>query len=86
MLFETTENATCPLDAIHLDINYMKTIESLLLTRRDFPNPKAFTEKLAREGVKVVTIVDPGVKYQPKESNGRANPDCRWRGWTLLRI
>ncbi|MEP6741243.1 MAG: TIM-barrel domain-containing protein, partial [bacterium] len=26
---------------------------------------KAFTEKLARQGVKLIAIVDPGVKYQP---------------------
>ncbi len=58
-----------PLDAIHLDINYMKDYRVFTFDSKNFPNPKAFTEKLAREGVKVVTIVDPGVKYQPKESN-----------------
>src|SRR4030095_15784601 len=56
-----------PLDAIHLDINYMKAYRVFTFDSKNFPNPKALTEKLAREGVKVVTIVDPGVKYQPKE-------------------
>ena len=58
-----------PLDVIHLDINYMKDYRVFTFDSKNFPNPKAFTEKLAREGVKVVTIVDPGVKYQPNDSN-----------------
>src|SRR5260370_10483804 len=32
-----------------------------------YPNPKSFTAKLKQQGVRVVTIVDPGVKYQPPE-------------------
>jgi alpha-glucosidase len=30
-----------------------------------FPDPKAFTDRLRAQGVKVVTIVDPGIKVQP---------------------
>jgi alpha-glucosidase len=32
--------------------------------RNRFPDPKALSEKLARQGVKLITIVDPGVKHQ----------------------
>jgi alpha-glucosidase len=35
-----------------------------------FPDPKGLTDKLGRQGVKVVTIVDPGVKYQPTSGTG----------------
>jgi alpha-glucosidase len=57
-----------PLDVVHLDIDYMKRYRVFTFDSERFPDPKAFTEKLAQQGVKVVTIVDPGVKYQPQES------------------
>src|SRR5207244_565477 len=34
-----------------------------------FPDPAALTEKLGRQGVKIVAIVDPGVKYQLPSSS-----------------
>src|SRR5215216_449045 len=52
-----------PLDVIHLDIDYMHGYRVFTFDKERFPNPKALTEKLARQGVKVVTIVDPGVKH-----------------------
>ena len=57
-----------PLDVIHLDIDYMKNYRVFTFDGERFPDPKAFTRQLEQEGIKVVTIVDPGVKYQPKES------------------
>lgn len=54
-----------PLDVLHLDIDYMQSYRVFTWDRNRFPNPKALTEKLARQGVKLITIVDPGVKYQP---------------------
>ncbi|MFZ0064313.1 MAG: TIM-barrel domain-containing protein [Pyrinomonadaceae bacterium] len=54
-----------PLDVLHLDIDYMQGYRVFTWDRDRFPNPKALTEKLARQGVKVIAIVDPGVKYQP---------------------
>jgi alpha-glucosidase len=53
-----------PLDALHLDIHYMNGYRVFTWDTNRFPDPKKFTEDLRREGVKVVTIVDPGVKYQ----------------------
>jgi alpha-glucosidase len=52
-----------PLDVLHLDIDYMQGYRVFTWNTDRFPNPKAFTEKLKQQGVKVVTIVDPGVKY-----------------------
>jgi alpha-glucosidase len=54
-----------PLDVIHLDIDYMQAYRVFTWDRARFPNPKALSEKLGKQGVKIVTIVDPGVKHQP---------------------
>ena len=54
-----------PLDVIHLDIDYMLGYRVFTFDPSRFPNPKALTEKLGRQGIKLVTIVDPGVKHVP---------------------
>ena len=56
-----------PLDVIYLDIDYMRGYRVFTFDKERFPDPKGLTEKLGRQGVKVVTIVDPGIKHQPKE-------------------
>jgi alpha-glucosidase len=54
-----------PLDVIYLDIHYMNGYRVFTFDANRFPDPKGLTEKLAKQGVKTVVIVDPGVKYQP---------------------
>src|SRR5215813_615390 len=54
-----------PLDVVHLDIDYMQNYRVFTFDRKRFPNPKALADKLGSQGVKLVTIVDPGIKYQP---------------------
>ncbi|HVQ38941.1 MAG TPA: TIM-barrel domain-containing protein [Pyrinomonadaceae bacterium] len=54
-----------PLDVVHLDIDYMQGYRVFSWDTRRFPNPKALSEKLRKQGVRLVTIVDPGVKHQP---------------------
>jgi alpha-glucosidase len=54
-----------PLDVLYLDIDYMDGYRIFTWDRERFPDPTAFTKELAKQGVKVVTIVDPGIKYQP---------------------
>jgi len=54
-----------PLDVIHLDIDYMNGYRVFTFDTRRFPDPKAMTDKLGKQGVKVVAIVDPGIKHQP---------------------
>src|ERR1043166_7750421 len=51
-----------PLDVIHLDIDYMRGYRVFTFDADRFSNPKDLTDRLGRDGVKVVTIVDPGVK------------------------
>ncbi len=53
-----------PLDVVHLDIDYMQAYRVFTWNRERYPDPKALTDKLAAQGVKLITIVDPGVKYQ----------------------
>jgi len=59
-----------PLDVVHLDIDYMHGYRVFTFDKERFPDPKALTDKLGRQGVKLVTIVDPGVK-QPQDKNER---------------
>jgi alpha-glucosidase len=54
-----------PLDVLHLDIHYMDGYRDFTWDPKRFPDPAAFTGRLNGLGVKVVTIVDPGVKYEP---------------------
>ena len=56
-----------PLDVLYLDINYMNGYRVFTWDPEGFPDPSAFTAKLRKQGVKVVVIVDPGVKYEPPE-------------------
>src|SRR5262249_53268165 len=64
-----------PLDVLYLDIDYMNGYRVFTWDRLRYPDPKAFTDRLKKQGVKVVTIVDPGVKYQLPEpgSTGESN-------------
>ena len=54
-----------PLDVLYLDIHYMDGYRVFTWDPKRFPDPKGLTRRLQASGVKVVTIVDPGVKYQP---------------------
>ncbi len=60
-----------PLDVVHLDIDYMHGYRVFTFDKERFPDPKGLTARLRRQGVKVVTIVDPGVKHQPNEKGYR---------------
>jgi alpha-glucosidase len=66
-----------PLDVIHLDIDYMQAYRVFTWNTKRFPDPMAFTQRLAKQGVKVITIVDPGVKYQPSSNAAQANTTAK---------
>ena len=63
-----------PLDVMYLDIDYMRGYRVFTFDQQRFPNPKALTERLAQQGIKLITIVDPGVKHDPPG----ASPDGRY--------
>ena len=60
-----------PLDVLHLDIHFMNGFRPFTWDPQRFPDPKAFTDRLRAQGVKVVTIVDPGIKYQAAAQGAR---------------
>ena len=53
-----------PLEAIWLDIDYMDGYKVFTTSPHRFPSPAALSQELAADGVKVVTIIDPGVKKE----------------------
>jgi alpha-glucosidase len=55
-----------PCDVIHLDIDYMQGYRVFTWNQKRFPKPKELIAGLKADGFKVVTIVDPGVKYEPE--------------------
>ncbi|HEY0763383.1 MAG TPA: TIM-barrel domain-containing protein [Pyrinomonadaceae bacterium] len=59
-----------PLDVVHLDIDYMHGYRVFTFDKERFPDPKALTDRLGRQGIKLITIVDPGIK-QPPDKNER---------------
>ena len=52
-----------PLSAIYLDIDYMDGYKVFTLNKEKFPDLKSLSEKMGRNGVKLVAILDPGVKW-----------------------
>ncbi len=53
-----------PLDAVWLDIDYMDDYRIFTWNRTRFPDPAAVMARLAAQGVRVVTIIDPGLKEE----------------------
>jgi alpha-glucosidase len=54
-----------PCDVIHLDIDYMRGYRVFTWSPKRFPDPAKVIAALKQNGFKTVTIVDPGVKYEP---------------------
>jgi len=54
-----------PCDVLHLDIHHMDRYR-VFTFGKSFPQPRQLLSELARDGFKVVTIVDPGVKDDPR--------------------
>lgn len=54
-----------PCDSLWLDIDYMDGYRVFTWNEERFPDPRAMLEHLAADGFRLVTIIDPGVKYEP---------------------
>ena len=54
-----------PCDAIHLDIDYMNGYRVFTWNPQGFPDPQTMIDDLRRDGFRIVTIIDPGVKSDP---------------------
>lgn len=64
-LVDTFEEKQIPLDAVYLDIHYMNGYRVFTFDRDRFPDPKTMVGQLKNRGVRIVPIVDPGVKQDP---------------------
>ncbi len=51
-----------PCDAVHLDIDYMRGYRVFTVDKEKFPDIRGLTEDMGRIGMRLVTIIDPGVK------------------------
>lgn len=54
-----------PVDAIHLDIHYMDGYRVFTVDKTRFPDLAGLAKDLAAQGIRLVTICDPGVKRDP---------------------
>jgi alpha-glucosidase len=54
-----------PCDSIWLDIEYMDGYRVFTWDTDAFPDPAGMLDGLAAKGFRVITIIDPGVKYEP---------------------
>lgn len=88
-----------PISAIHLDIDYMDGYRVFTVDPERFPNLKKLTTDLDAEGIKTVTILDPGVKKDSdfdiycdglknnlyvKNPNGKPMFGVVWPGWSAF--
>ncbi len=61
-LVQNFRGADIPLDVLHFDIDYMRGYRDFTWHPERFPEPKTLLDDLRDEGVRAVTILDPGVK------------------------
>jgi alpha-glucosidase len=54
-----------PLDAVHLDIDHYDARQVFTVDRDNFPKLPLLAEELRRDGIRLVSIVDPAVKAEP---------------------
>ena len=88
-----------PLSAIHLDIDYMDGYRVFSVDRARFLSLSGLSQKLAGQGVRLVTIVDPGIKqdraydiyqqavkgnYLIRLPNGKPLAGLVWPGWSVF--
>jgi alpha-glucosidase len=55
-----------PCDVIHLDIHYMNQHKVFTWDENQFPFPRRMVDKLLEQGIRLVAIIDPGIKVESK--------------------
>ena len=88
-----------PLDAIHLDIHYMRGYRVFTVDEKRFPDLSNLTRDLGAQGVRLVAILDPGIKrdtgyplYQEalekdmlcRTKGGKVAVAPVWPGWCVF--
>lgn len=61
---ETFRKKNIPCDVIYLDIHYMDGYRCFTWDKERFPDPKKMVGDLAKDGFKMVVIIDPGIKNE----------------------
>ena len=64
---EGYRKAGLPLDYICMDIDYMDGYRDFTVDTTRFPDLKAFSQRMLSEGIRLVPIVDAGIKVDPGE-------------------
>lgn len=59
------EKAGIPLDYVCLDIDYMDRFIDFTVNKKRFPDLKSFSAAMKEKGVRLVPIIDAGVKIEP---------------------
>jgi alpha-glucosidase len=70
-LIKTFREKRLPLDVVHLDIDHMDGYRSFTFDPQRFPEPKRQFSEWHKIGVRVVTIIDPGLKF---DTSGHYQP------------
>ena len=55
-----------PVSAIHMDIDYMDGFRIFTFDRTRFPDIREMAANLKSKGIRLVTIIDPGIKWDPE--------------------
>ncbi|MGC9469901.1 MAG: TIM-barrel domain-containing protein, partial [Anaerolineae bacterium] len=70
-----------PCDAIHLDIDYMDGYRCFTWDSESFPRPSEMAKDLKKQGIKLIGIIDPGIKqghgYAVYQQGVRRRVFCR---------
>jgi len=70
-----------PISAIHLDLDHIDDGRTFSFHPKRFPDVPGFTRRLSEQGIRLVTIIDPGVKMDPQfdlyTSGMQLNAFCR---------
>ena len=66
-VMEGHQKADLPLDYICMDIDYMDGYRDFSVDSSRFPDLKAFSERMLHDGIRLVPIVDAGIKVDPGE-------------------
>lgn len=53
-----------PLDSVYMDIDYMERYKDFTVNKEAFPDLKAFSEEMSKQGIHLVPIIDAGVKIE----------------------
>ncbi|OHD57478.1 MAG: hypothetical protein A2Y33_05780 [Spirochaetes bacterium GWF1_51_8] len=55
-----------PIDVLYLDIDFMSNNMAFTYNPKSFPDPKGMADALDKQGIRLVAIVDPGIKNDKK--------------------